>query len=394
MLERFHSIPPVPIASFFFVMGIMGTRPLVPLYSLEIGIGPEELGILVAVFALVPLLLASIAGSLMDRHGMGRALVLGALVGAIGLILPFFVGGRPGLYISQLVTGTGFTIFILAAQNQSGKFATSAWAREQAVAIFSMGVALGSLIGPFIGGFVGQYVGYDWAFLILGMPALGSVGFVLQLMTSDRVARTSDMKQAPEPASFGNPRKIFGYHTYMFRAIMVSSLILMGKDMFVAYFPLYAISLGISVSWIGIIIGLHNAGGVVMRFFLLPIVKLFGKDKVVMLSIAFGGAGFLLLPLTESLAGLIVVSVAIGLGLGLGQPLSITRTIALSPPTKVGEVLGFRLACNRFTQVVTPLAVSGIVLFTSVTGVFVLLGLALTVGSTRISVPEEEERAL
>lgn len=392
MLERFHSIPPVPIASFFFVMGIAGTRPLVPLYSIEIGISPEEIGILVAVFALVPLVLASIAGSLMDRHGMGHSLVLGAAVAAVGLILPFFAGGRLGLYISQLVAGTGFTIFILAAQNMSGKFATSALAREQAVAVFSMGVALGSLFGPIIGGLVGQYVGYDWAFLVLGLPAVGAVGFVFPLMTADRLGK-QERVDLPHGTSFGTHRTILGYHRFMFRAILISSLILMGKDMFVAYFPLYATSLGVSASWIGIIIGLHNAGGVIARYFLIAIVQAFGKNRVIMFSIAFGGVSFLALPLIESIPGLIIVSVAIGLGLGVGQPLSITRTIALAPATKVGEVLGFRLACNRFTQVVTPLAVSGIVLLTGVTAVFVLLGVILTLGSTRISVPESEERA-
>lgn len=371
-------------------MGITGTRPIVPLYSIDIGISPEELGILVAVFALVPLLLASFAGSLMDRHGMGRALVLGAIVGAIGLVLPFIVSGKPGLYTSQLVAGTGFTIFILAAQNQSGRYATSPWAREQSMAVFSMGVAMGSLIGPFISGFVAQYLGYDWAFLILALPALLSTGFVIPLMAQDK-NYNAGQPASTQSASFGNPRKIFRYHRYMFRAFLVSSLILMGKDMFVAYFPLYALSLGISAAWIGIIIGLHNAGGVVVRFLLLPIVRLVGKNKVIILSIAFAGISFFALPFTESVAGLIIVSVAIGLGLGLGQPLSITRTIALSPPSKVGEVLGFRLACNRLTQVLTPLAISGVVVLTGVSGVFVLLGLVLTYGSTRISVPDDEE---
>ena len=41
----------------------------------------------------------------------------------------------------------------------------------------------------------------------------------------------------------------------------------------------------------------------------------------------------------------------------------------------------------------TPLAISGVVVLTGVSGVFVLLGFVLTYGSTRISVPEREEEA-
>lgn len=394
MLERFHSVPPVSVASFFFVMGVMGTRPLVPLYSAEIGIGPGELGVLVAVFALIPLLLSSVAGSLMDRHGTGRALVMGGLVGALGLLLPFAWTGRTGLYISQLISGTGFTVFILAAQNQSGKVAVDTWARERAVAVFSLSVALGSFFGPFLGGFISEYAGYDWGFLMLGMPALAAVGFVFPLMKSDRIGNASEAQAKAEAFKMNNPASILRYHRYMFRAILVSSLILMGKDLFVAYFPLYAISVGISASWIGIIIALHNGGGVVMRYFMLPLVGLIGKNRVIIWSIAFGGIGFMILPLISNVAGLAAISLAIGLGLGLGQPLSITRTINLSPPNKVGEVLGFRLACNRFTQLVTPLAVSGVVLVTGVSGVFVLIGIVLTIGSTRISVPEEHRTSV
>ncbi|MCR8725296.1 MFS transporter [Frigidibacter sp. ROC022] len=392
MLKHFQSIPPVPIASFLFVTGIQGTRPLIPLYSQQIGVGPEELGILVAVFALIPLLLASVAGSLMDRHGMGRALVLGGLAGAIGLLLPFIAPGRAGLYVSQLIAGTGFTVFMLAAQNQSGKSAGDGWSRERAVAVFSMGVALGSFVGPFIGGIVGEHVGYDRAFLLLGLPALAAVGFVLPQMRADRLETRPATEGAAGPRTLGNPLRVLGYHRYMLRAIMVSSLILMGKDLFVAYFPLYALSAGLSASSIGIIIALHNGGGVVMRYFMLPLVRILGKDRVIVLSIGFGGLGFLVLPLFSSPVALTLIALAIGLGLGVGQPLSITRTMNLSPPDKIGQVLGFRLACNRFTQLVTPLAVSGVVLFTGVSGVFVLIGLVMSIGSTRISIPEGEER--
>ena len=121
----------------------------------------------------------------------------------------------------------------LRRKNQSGRFATSPWAREQSMAVFSMGVALGSLIGPFIGGFVAQYLGYDWAFLILALPALFSTGFVIPLMAQDKTY-SAGQPASTHSASFGNPRRIFGYHRYMFRAFLVSSLILMGKDMFVA----------------------------------------------------------------------------------------------------------------------------------------------------------------
>lgn len=383
--------PVVAVATFFFVMGAMGSRPVVPLYAVELGIGAGEIGVLVAVFALIPLLLATVAGSWMDRHGMGRALVWSAAIGGLGLVLPFLVPGRTGLYLSQLVAGSGFTVFILAGQNLAGRGARDVWQRERSVAVFSLGVALGSLLGPLIGGLLGDHMGYGWSFLVLGLLSLLSIGFAVPLIDGDR--RSEERRQqAAAPASLRNPLRILGYHPYMGRAFLVSVLILIAKDMYVAYFPLYALAAGLSASWVGVIIAVHNGGGVVMRFLMLPLVRLLGKNRLIMITILFSGACFLALPLTGELIPLAAISLLMGLGLGIGQPLSITRTFNLSPPDRIGEVLGFRLACNRFTQLVTPLVVGGLVTVAGVSGIFVIIGAILVAGSTRISVPAGAER--
>ncbi|WP_099865904.1 MFS transporter [Pararhizobium haloflavum] len=384
------SLPIVPTASFFLVAGVMGTRPLVPLLAIELGIGVAEIGVLVAVFAMIPLLAAAVAGSWMDRHGVVRPLLLGAIVTALGLALPFALGGRVGLYLSQLVAGTGFTLFILAAQKHSGR-AAPGLSRERSVAVFSMGVALGSLAGPLLGGPGGDHLGYATTFAILGGVALVAASLVLPLMAG---MRPTPLPQNGEPDKSGhNPLRVFGYNKYMARAFLVSSLILIGKDMYVAYFPLYAVQAGMTASWIGIVVAMHNVGGVIMRFFMVSLVIRFGKNLVIITSVIGAGVCYLLLPLTRDPLALAAISIAMGFGLGLGQPLSITRTINLSPPHKVGEVLGIRLACNRLTQFVTPLAIGGASIFAGVSGIFFLIGAVLVAGAARLKVPAEAESA-
>ncbi|WP_422368673.1 MFS transporter [Pelagibius sp.] len=384
-LEWLRKRPLVAIAGFFFIMGTMGTRPLVPLFSITLEIGPGEIGVLVAVYSFVPLLMAVAVGKWMDTHGTRNILLASAVIGGAGLIIPHVFPSREGMYLSQLITGSGWTVFILAAQKNIGGMENDAWSREKNVAVFSLGMALGSFFGPLIGGVMGDYIGYDWAFLTLGLIVLIAF-FVLLPLPPVGITKVTHV---PTPSS-SNPLKIFGYHRYMGRAFLISSLILMAKDMYVAYFPLYAYALGVSASWVGIIIAIQNGGGVIMRVFLLPLVKTFGKNKVVVCSILFSGIFFLTIPFSESLVALTLVSLAIGLGLGLGQPLSITTTINLSPPDKVGEVLGFRLSCNRLTQVVTPLMFGGVVLFTGVAGTFWIIGLILTVGCMKLRIPAEE----
>jgi predicted MFS family arabinose efflux permease len=376
--------PLVAFAAFFHLVGVIGTRPLMPLYAIELGIGPAEIGVLVAVFATLPLFLALRAGPWLDIYGSRATLLVTTIVAAAGLALPELVPGRAGLYASQVVTGSASTLFILAAQRSVGMIASDSRTRERNVTVFSLGVAMASFAGPIPAGVVGEQLGYAMAFLVMGVFTL------LSLAISVRVP--PDRPDAPtEPAAvrIGNPLRVLGYNPFMGRAFLISSLILMAKDMYIAYFPIYASTLGLSASAIGLIIGLHNGGGVVTRLVLLPLVERFGKNRVVIWSILAGGLLFLVLPLVTGMFLLTIASVGIGLALGLGQPLSVSTTIALSPSRKLGEVLGVRLGFNRFTQAVVPLCFGGAVLVTGVAGVFAVVGTLLCVGATRLRIPDE-----
>lgn len=392
------------VATLFMHSAIAGTRPLIPLYAVSLEIGVGEVGVLVAAFSLLPLLIATSAGAWMDSHNTAHALVLGATLAILGLMLPFFFPGRAGIYAAQVISGFGFTIYLLGAQSQAGSPGKDTWTRERHIALFSMCVALGGLAGPMMSGYLADQLGAGVTFMI--MSATGGLGlFPLVVMLlhqrrrdefaspirSDRVSGDTCRKAPSRRSVWPEPRRILRYNPYMPRAFLVSVLILMAKDMYVAYFPIYALAAGISVTWIGIIIAAHNSGGVVMRVLMLPLVRAFGKNRVIITSVLFSGLALLVLPFANGVVALLAVSLAMGLGLGIGQPLSISRTINLSPSDKVGEVLGFRLTLNRLTQVVTPLSFGAVVLVTGIPGVFWILGLIITFGSSRLSVPEEAE---
>jgi len=370
-------------------LGVMGTRPLVAIYAVALDIGPEEIGVLVAVFSLLPLVLAFVVGSWMDTHGgSGRVIFIGALGCAVGLVLPYLLAGRLGLYLSQLITGSGFTVYMLAMQNYSGREATDIWARERAVLLTSTGLSVGSLAGPLVTGVFADSFGHATAFLLMAVPGFAVLGFVAPLIAGDRAFKPG---AASRVSAIPNPVRVLGYNPYMGRAFLVSILVLMGKDLYLAYFPVLAISAGMSASLIGLIISLHNGGAVVVRFTMLPLVRLLGKNRVIVLSVVLSGVLFLLLPLSGDPLVMAAISIGIGLGLGVGQPLATTRTMNLSPPDKIGEVLGVRIAANRLTQVVTPLMIGGVVAFTGLPGVFVAVGATLMIGGLRLSVPSHAE---
>ncbi|GGX68853.1 MFS transporter [Saccharospirillum salsuginis] len=371
------------IAGFFFMTAGLGSRPLVPLFARELSIGPGELGVLVAAYAVIPLFIAVRIGQWIDRHGTRRLLIASAAVCCLSIAMLFVLDNRFGLYLSQVISGSAFTAFALAAQNNAGARNPDPAIREKNIAVFSMGVALGSLVGPLAAGFLADALGHAPAFLILGGVGLLSVPILIARVPEVR----NPGKRTRSTDESRSPLRVLKYHPYLGRTFLIGALILFGKDIYIAYFPLYAAEIGISASVIGVIVGLHNGGGVVSRFMLLRLVKAVGRSRLIVLSILISGVGFLFIPVLGGVVGLTTLSVLLGLGLGLGQPLSISTAINLSPQDKVGEVLGFRLTCNRLTQVFGPLALGSLAAVAGVSGVFWVVGLVLALGSVKTRIP-------
>jgi MFS family permease len=115
-----------------------------------------------------------------------------------------------------------------------------------------------------------------------------------------------------------------------------SALVLYSKDIYVAYFPLYAASQHISDSKIGWIIALQGLAMVPVRFFLARLTSWMGREKLLLLSILLAGIAFAMIPFTSNILVLMFLSIPMGAGLGCGQPLSMTTIYNASPNAKTG----------------------------------------------------------
>lgn len=374
----------LPLATFFVLAASIGSRPTVSLRAAELGMSTGEIGFLVALYALGPLVGVMALGSVLDRTGTRRMLPLAAVITMVGLSLPWVLQGAFGLYASQFVSGCGFTSFVLAGQRTAGSPSQDYEGRERSVAAFSLAVSLGGLAGPFYTGFIGGWLGLDLALPLAGVLALAALVFLPFLPE----ALTAAGEAAAPIEGPSRPWRVLGYHPLMGRALLVSALVLLGRDFYMAYFPLMAQANGFSAAWIGVIIGVHNGGGAVVRVFLLQLVRAFGKSNVIVASLLFSGVCMALLPFTTDLVAVLAVSLAMGMGLGLGQPLSITTTINLSPRGKTGEVLGFRLSSNRLTQFVTPIGFGAFATVAGLSGAFWLIGAIIALFSLRLRFPE------
>src|SRR5437879_11488781 len=112
----------VVLLSVLNSIGQRGSKVAVSLYALELGGGSFTVGLLAAMFAAFPLLLAVHAGRISDRVGVRYPLLLGPVMLASGLALPALPGGLPGFFLCPALIGLGPSFFLASFINLFGFF--------------------------------------------------------------------------------------------------------------------------------------------------------------------------------------------------------------------------------------------------------------------------------
>jgi len=376
----------VVIMTSFYLLGVTGTRPLVSLLSHKLGANLVEIGIITAIFALLPFFLAIQIGKYIDHHGYKLPILYSSLFSFIGLILPMVIPNLFGIYVSQIITGVAYTIFVVAGQTMAGASVNKENNRDSNVMKFSLGMALGSFLGPFIGGFFAEAWGYQNAFLGLSIGCLITMLFSLLIVEVKGIAKHGRVHQ-----KIGNTIGLLKESTFR-KVILIGVLILFGKDIYTAFFPLLGLEFGLSNYMIGIIISINALAGIIIRWSLSSLLGKFTRTAIIIGSIFLAGVCMLALPFYGNWIVLTILSFVLGIGLGIGQPLSISATIQYLPKHRVGEGLGLRLSANRLTQLLSPLLVGGIAELVSMKGIFYIVGFILCVGSGKLrGLPDEDE---
>ncbi|MDM5225203.1 MFS transporter [Cytobacillus sp. NJ13] len=373
----------ITIITFLIMIGIMGTRPLISLLSNDLNATPIEIGIIIALFPLLPTFFAIKIGYYVDWVGYKKPIIFSTILCTCSLIIPMFFVSLTAVYISQLAAGIGQTIFVVSAQAMAGQLSTEESTREKYIMKFSIGVALGSFIGPLAGGIIGEKYGYPFA-----IGTLGSIGFMSVILSiflrgkieslENKFKKKNNILDSVKLLKNPNLRKAF----------LVSIFVLLGKDIYTAYFPLLALEFELTVSAIGVIISINAIAGILIRWSLPFLLRTSSRNTIAISSIILSGMCFLLLPFFNSISVLSLFSFILGIGLGLGQPLSISTTINYLPNEKVGEGLGLRLTANRLTQMSAPVIFGAIADFISMSAVFWIVGGILLLGGRKTSLVE------
>ena len=329
-------------------LGFSGSRVAVSLLALELGANQVTVGVVIALYALCPLLLSIVIGKYIDRTGLLLPFIVGLAGIVIGLALPALVPSIVVLCVSGLLLGLAHQFFLIPIEASVGGIG-GPQKRATNYALLTMGWSVANFFGPLIAGFSIDYLGYVQAYWVL-------VSFsALALLI---VAFRPGLFPAPakHTAKGGHGGVLELWRIAPLRTIFITGAVInAGHNLFQFYFPIYGHSLGLSASAIGTILGVVSAAAFVIRGVVPLLMKKRTEAEILTYAVFVGAFAFALLPFVANPYALAAIAFVLGLGVGCANPLSMSLLYVLTPPGRVGESLGLLKTVYNFSKVVIPL---------------------------------------
>lgn len=329
-------------------IGFVASRITVSLSAIEQQASPITVGGLMALYSLLPMLLAVPGGRWIDRAGTYRPLLVSSIAVSVGILLPFLWPSLAMLHFAAIVIGTTFMLQHIALNHVVGSIGDPAQ-RAVNFSWLALGYAVSNTIGPMLAGFAIDLFGHRVAFLLSALaPAVGT-GLLLW--------RKPHMP-APQPRKKDGAKHRI---TDLLRdarlrpVFLFSALLATGWDLYSFVIPIYGSSIGLSASAIGLVMSSFAVATFTVRLFMPLVARRLNEWTVVCTSLTIAGFAYIFFPVMKSAPGLMALSFLLGMGLGCAQPMIMAVLYSASPPGRQGEVVGVRTTLLNASHTFLPL---------------------------------------
>jgi MFS family permease len=352
-----------------------GARLSVSLTALHAGASPLSVGVLMSLFAALPLLLSVKAGRAVDRLGVRRVMLLGSLLVAVGTALPFVIYRSDTLFFAATIIGTGFMCIHISVFHAVGMLGT-AETRAIDFSLLGLGFSVSGFVGPLVAGFTIDHVSHRAAFALLTLFPLISAAVLWRapwaLPGQQVLAHEKRQGHILELLQVRELRDLY----------LISAALSLSWDVFNFAVPIHATRVGLSASEIGAILGSFALATFSMRVVLPSIARRMSEWPVLLRALAVTGVTYLVFPFATSLLPLMLLAFLLGVALGAPQPMLMSVLHAATPPHRVGEAIGLRTSLINLSQTAMPLLFGALGSVVGMTPVFLGVAGALAGGCT------------
>ena len=333
-------------------MAFVAARMTASLYALANNASTFTVGVIMALFSLVPMLIAVRAGRWLDAVGPWRPTLIGTLLILGGVLLPsvfsYAAADLAPLLVAAVLIGTGSTLTMLSIQQVVGDRADPNH-RAAAFSWLALGASISGFTGPVLSGLLIDSFGHRATFGVL----VGVVLLALALVwfNPGLLPACEGKVSGAEPL---HPLELLK-HTELRHVLIATALISMSWDLQTFMIPVHGTRVGLSASEIGFVLGCFALATFTIRLAMPWLSRRVTEWQVLIYTLCCATIAFGLFPLFSSRVPMMAVAFLLGLGLGAAQPNVMSLVHSRSPQGRVGEALGLRSMIIHSSQVVLPL---------------------------------------
>jgi MFS family permease len=392
--------PILALAMFSSNLGMGIVAPLLSIYAQEMGASGVWIGLVMSCYAIANIPSTPLFGRLSDRRGRKIFLVIGLFLYAlisVGYIFALNIATL-GLvrFLHGAVAGMVLPIALAYVGDLSPRGEEGKWMGYSSAAFYS-----GFGAGPLIGGVMSEYLGMTSAFIF--MAALNFFAFLVVFFFLPKVEPRNVNAPAKPRVSY---RKIFSSRTVqgLFSNQVTGAV---GQGSFSTFAPLFAATLGLSLTLIGILISATMS----LMSLLGPLGGLladrFSKRFLVVIGACCIAAALLLIPSSSGFLVMLFLAIFMAIGSGFVGPSISALSVTEGRKFGMGSTMGLVNMGMNVGFAVGPIIAGKTVDYGGVEYAFYFGGLVVLLGiipfflltrpqsevSTAISLKEQAERS-
>jgi MFS family permease len=374
---------PLLLSSTLTQATIYVLRPMMTYRAIELDANSAQIGLIAALYALFPVLLALQFGSWVGKLGEAKFILYGTLamlVTSAGLI---FANSLVALGIAAAASGLAHLACMVGGQSMVALRAPEA-GLDRYFGFYTFSASLGHMLGPIAASIVAGSNGTlpkstSNAFLLGVVLTIVAIAPVIKWRNERPTVTGRENKEGAYKAAF-NLVKRPGILAAIYISLAISSV----ADVLVVFLPLFGTENNFSPYAIGAILAIRAGTTMLSRFFLGRLSERFTTFQLLWWSTIISIVSCAAMAFTHTPIALGAIVFVAGFSLGVGQPLTMSLVSQKTESSERALAVSARLMGNRLGQFLVPAAAGAAAAASGAGAVFI--GLAVLLGSSIFSV--------
>jgi predicted MFS family arabinose efflux permease len=347
--------------------------------AVELDLSVVWLGVITAVYALLPIAIGVPIGRFIDRGYDAATTWMGGgllIVGCAGFVL---LPNLAGILVATAILGTAHLLFVVSQQIQCTRCGTGPGAMERAIGNYMVANAAGQGVGPYIVALAGGSASVPPTQLLFAISLGGAVlTMACALLTQSTGAHKLPVDRAKVPL-----RDLL-FAPGLTTIIVVSVITVVAQDLIVVYLPLLGSDRGMSVDAVGTLLAIRAVASMLSRLIYARLHVAFGRIPLTLTSTFVGAGAYALLAFPLPLPLLSAAIAVAGFALSISITASIAGVLAIASGGAIGTANSLRTMASRIGQSIIPILASLVAAATGTGSIFLIIGIGLAASGAAV----------